>query len=193
MQGHIYFIMWISGAGKGLLRKNLEKQNIKNLIFLKSYVTRPMREGEIDGDIYHFISQWTFEQLVEKNEFLEYEFVHNMNYYGTKYADTIKNGIEKWKNVVKEIDILWLKNILTNHPELKKNITSIFLDISESILMKRIAKRWVYMSEEELQNRKESLVMEKVESQKYCNYIIDTSDNNPEKVLKEVLKIIQKK
>jgi len=49
------------------------------------------------------------------------------------------------------------------------------------------------MSEEELQNRKESLVMEKVESQKYCNYIIDTSDNNPEKVLKEVLKIIQKK
>jgi guanylate kinase len=30
-----------------------------------------------------------------KGKFLEYAIVHELNYYGTKYDDVIKNGIEK--------------------------------------------------------------------------------------------------
>jgi len=191
-KGHIYFIMWISGSGKWTLIENLKNQNIKWLYFLKSYVTRPMRTWEIDWNIYNFISNQEFQNSINKNEFLEYEYVHNLNYYWTKYSDTVENWIDKWKKVLKEIEIQGLKNIFKNYPGLKNNITSIFLDISEKILEKRINLRWENMSKEELQNRKNSLINEKVESKKHCDYIINTWNKKPDEVLKEVLDIINK-
>ncbi len=86
-KGHLYFIVGVTGSGKGTLRKNLEKQKIKNLEFLKSYVTRELRPGEINGDMYHFISKEEFESEIQKNNFLEYEINHKTAYYGTKKSE----------------------------------------------------------------------------------------------------------
>gem|GEM_PF-2182246 len=46
-----------------------------------------MRPGEIDGDIYHFISSEQFKKSIANDEFLEYEIVHKVAYYGTKKSD----------------------------------------------------------------------------------------------------------
>jgi len=191
-KGHIFFIMWVSGSGKWTLRKNLEWESLTDSKFLKSYVTRPMREWEVNGDMYNFISEKEFQEDIKKNEFLEYEKVHDLNYYGTKYRDAITEGIEVWKKVIKEVDMRGLKNIHKNHTELKEYITSIFLDISEEKLSERIEKRGAFMSEEELNQRKKSLWDEKRDSKIYCNYIIDTSFITPEEVLNKVLEIINK-
>ena len=191
-KGHIFFIMWVSGSGKWTLRKNLELESLTDSKFFKSYVTRPMREWEVNGDMYNFISEKEFQEDIKKNEFLEYEKVHDLNYYGTKYRDAITEGIEVWKKVIKEVDMRGLKNIHKNHPELKEYITSIFLDISEEKLSERIEKRGAFMSEEELNQRKKSLWDEKRDSKIYCNYIIDTSFITPEEVLNKVLEIINK-
>ncbi|MDQ7023175.1 MAG: hypothetical protein Q9M97_06665 [Candidatus Gracilibacteria bacterium] len=86
-KGKLYLILGTSGAGKGTLRKNLEKAELDNLEFIKSNVTRKMREGEVNGDIYNFISEESFKKMIENNEFLEYEYVHNHAYYGTKLVD----------------------------------------------------------------------------------------------------------
>ena len=58
--------MGVSGSGKGTLRTNLKNQNIKNLEFLKSYVTRDMRPGEENGDQYWFIEKSDFETAINK-------------------------------------------------------------------------------------------------------------------------------
>lgn len=185
----LILILGTSGAGKWTLRKNFEKANLDNLKFIKSYVTRDMRDWEINWDVYNFISQKKFEKMIENNEFLEYEFVHKKAYYWTRLKDVAK-WIKSWKKVMKEIDMEWLKNIYKNNPHLKENIITIFLNLSQEKFAERIKSRWVFMSEEEFKNRKESLVREVTDAKIYCDYIIDTSEKTPEKVFEEVLEII---
>ncbi len=192
-KGHLYLIMWTAGAGKGTLRKWLEALPDLWIEFAKSYVSRPMREGEIDGDIYHFISEEDFKEMIDAWDFLEYEVVHKTAYYGTKLSDVVDDWIEMWKKVMKEIDIEWLKNILSNNSQLRKSLTSIFLSLSPGKMSERIAARWATMTEEEYKNREESLIKEVWEAEEYCDYIIDTSTKTPEEVLAEALKIISKK
>ena len=191
-KGKIYFILWTSWAWKWTLRKKLENANIKDLEFVKSYVTRPMREWEINWDIYNFISKDNFKKMIKDNEFLEYELVHKKAYYGTRLKDVVENGIYAGKKVMKEIDMEWLKNIYKNNPQLKNNITTIFLNLNQEKFAERIKARWDIMSNEEFNNRKESLKKEVKEAKVYCDYIIDTSNKNPDEVLNEVLNILAK-
>lgn len=192
-KGQLFLIMWISGAWKWTLIENLKKQEKLNLSFMKSYVTRPIREWEINWNIYNFISLDEFKIWIEKWEFLEYELNHWLYYYWTKSIDVVENWINKWKKVLKEIDIKWLKNIFNNNPDLKKYITTIFLDISKELLIKRIKFRQPDISDRELNNRIESLDFEKKDSQIYCDYIIDTGNKNKEETLEIVLEIIKNK
>jgi guanylate kinase len=66
MLGHIYFIMGISGAGKGTLVKNIKDLSLDNLIFPLSYTTREKRVGEIEGDHYTFISRKDFIHFIDE-------------------------------------------------------------------------------------------------------------------------------
>ena len=191
-KGHIFFIMWISGAWKGTLIENLKKQEDVKLDFLSSYVTREIRAGEVDWNIYNFISRDEFTKSIDNGEFLEYKLVHKLNYYWTKREEIIDNGINLWKKIIKEIEVEGLKDIFLNNPDLKEYITTIFLDISKEILLERIEVRWAKMSEEELNNRLNSLENEKKDSQIYCDYIIDTSDKTKDETLEIVLNIIKK-
>ena len=191
-KGQLFFIMWTAWAWKWTLRKNLEKESDLWIEFVKSYVTRPMREWEIEGEHYHFITNEDFKGMISKNAFLEYEFVHNTAYYWTKLSDVIDDGIDLWKKVMKEIDMEWLKNIQTNHPELEDSITSIFLNLSPDKFKERIISRGATISDEEYNHRANSLIREIAEAKIHCDYIIDTSEKTPEEVFEEALKILKK-
>lgn len=186
---HIYFIMWISGAWKWTLINNLKKQNL-NLHIPLSYKTRKIRETEVNWIDAHFITNEEFYKSIKDWDFLEYAIVHETEHYWTKYIDVIENWIQKWKTVVKELDINWLKRLRKEKPNFDKNYTTIFLNIPVDILKKRIESRWALMSNKELQNRINSAIIEEKEAKKYCDYIIDATQS-PEKVLEEVLKIIR--
>lgn len=187
----LYLIMWTSWAGKWTLRKNLEKAKISDLEFIKSNVTRKMREWEVDWDVYNFISEESFKEMIKNDEFLEYEYVHNHAYYGTKLSD-VTNWIESWKKIMKEIDMQWLKNIFKNNPHLKEYITTIFLNLSQEKFAERISSRWATMTKEEFEKREKSLIREVEEAKKYCDYIVDTSDISPEEVFEDVMEILGK-
>jgi len=192
-KGHIFFVMGVSGAGKGTLIENLKRLEDLDVEFMRSYVTRPMRDWEVDGNIYNFVSLEDFKAWIEAWDFLEYELNHWLYYYWTKYSDVVTNWIDKWKKVLKEIEVKWLKNIYTNNPHFKKYITTIFLDISKEVLVERIKLRQANISDTELSNRIDSLSFEKKDSQIYCDHIIDTSVITPEETLKIVLDIIKSK
>lgn len=189
MKGHIYFIMWVSWAGKGTLIDNIKKQNLDLHIPL-SYKSRLPRDNEKNGIDSYFITKDAFVEAVEAWEFLEYAVVHNSDYYGTKFEDVIENGIEKWKVVMKELDMNGLEKLLSEKPDFSKNYTTIFLNIPSSILQERLESRWDRITWEYLKNRIESSINESQQATKLCDYVIDATQL-PEKVLEEVLTIIK--
>ena len=99
-KGHIFFISWVAWAGKGTVIKKLLEKKLANFELALSCKTRDFREGEQAWIDYNKLSVQEFQEAIDNNEFLEYNFVHNQNYYGTRYKDVIENGIEKWKIIL---------------------------------------------------------------------------------------------
>jgi len=61
-----------------------------------SYTTRAPRQGEVEGEAYHFVSNEVFEQMVAEDAFAEWAEVHG-NKYGTALRtleEARKNGID---------------------------------------------------------------------------------------------------
>ena len=79
--GKLFVISGASGVGKGTVLKGVMAQR-EDLSFSVSATTRAPRPGEVDGVHYYFISKEKFEEMIEKDEFLEYD-AHAANYYGT--------------------------------------------------------------------------------------------------------------
>ena len=127
----------VAGAGKDTIKKELIKR-MDNVESLPSYTSRPMREGDVEGGTYHFVSKEEFEQMVERKEFYEYD-VHHNHYYGTSKKllnDTINGG----KIIVKDIDVNGtehLKELLGQDTK----IVTIFLRVPKEELRKRLESR----------------------------------------------------
>lgn len=83
-----------SGSGKDTLLTEALKRipNLHKPIF---YTTRPMREGEVNGVNYNFVSKEEFEAKLLNNEFLE-AAVFN----GWGYASSLDNFDEQKVNIV---------------------------------------------------------------------------------------------
>jgi guanylate kinase len=99
--GQIFIISAPSGAGKtSLVKKICEKYDfIKPSI---SFTTRKIRDAEVDGIDYFFITKDEFEDKINKNEFLEYQNVYG-NYYGSS-LESVKKIINQGYDVLLEID-----------------------------------------------------------------------------------------
>lgn len=91
-----------SGVGKGTVCAKVFDSLI-DLEFSVSATTRKPREGEVDGVNYFYVSQDKFDQMIEKNEFLEYANVFD-NKYGTP-KEYVFNKLKSGKDVLLEIDV----------------------------------------------------------------------------------------
>jgi guanylate kinase len=74
-----------SGAGKTTLTRKL-RGKFPTLRFSVSHTTRKPRQNEQEGRDYHFIERKQFDELVEREAFLEHAVVHE-NCYGTSQAE----------------------------------------------------------------------------------------------------------
>ena len=153
--GAILVLSGPSGAGKSSLVAKIIDQ-IGPTYFSISTTTRPMREGEVEGIHYHFVSVEEFKREIEEEMFLEYAVVHG-NYYGTSLG-AVKNALKEGKLVIFDIDVQGhdavqnrLSDITTSVfittptlEELKRRLHSRSTD-SEEVIHKRIemAKREV--------------------------------------------------
>ena len=82
-----------SGVGKSSIFHGLLERDPK-ISACVTTTTRPKRKGESNGQAYHFISDVQFDKILQRNEFLEWAFVHGYRYGATKKAveDALKSG-----------------------------------------------------------------------------------------------------
>ena len=127
-----------SGAGKTTLVKSVLATYPDDFSFSVSACTRPMREGEIDGKDYYFISPEEFKARVARNEFIEYEEVYQNQFYGT-----LKSEVQRiWalgKIVLFDIDVKGAINLKKLFP---KEATTVFVKPpSVEVLLQRLQRR----------------------------------------------------
>ena len=117
---NFFVISGSSGSGKTTLLELLSRD--LNIDISVSCTTRKKRKYEIDGVHYLFVSKEKFEEMIDQEEFLEYENVHG-DLYGTP-LDTLKGYIEKDKSLFLELDVKGALSLKKIYPS---NTISIFL------------------------------------------------------------------
>ena len=125
-----------SGAGKTTLVKLLSES--RNFYTSISHTTRKPRNNEEDGKDYYFINNDQFQNLIKKEEFLEYANVFS-HLYGTTKTPVIKN-LENSKNVVFDIDWQGTEQIKKKNLEYKL-LTFFVLPPSKKALFNRLSNR----------------------------------------------------
>ncbi len=134
--GQVIVISSPSGGGKGSIIEGLLKNDNKTRVLSVSTTSRNMRDNDIPGVTYNFVTKEEFEKLIKENYFLEYT-EYAGNYYGTPKG-FIKEKLEKGIDVILEIEIEGASNIKKLIPE------AIFIFImppSLKVLINRLKKR----------------------------------------------------
>lgn len=119
MTNKLFVLIGKSGSGKDtVLEQLIHNYGYKKVI---SYTTRPMRDGEMDGINYHFVSDKVFKSMIETGEAIEYntfETSQGYCYYGT-HKDILKDlensnliCIKEPKGTQQLINVLGSKNVI---------------------------------------------------------------------------------
>jgi guanylate kinase len=135
MRGNLYVITGPSGVGKTTVAMELleRRSNLKKVV---TCTTRSIREGEVAGESYYFLSEEAFKNHIEQDEMFEWARVYE-TYYGSRKQD-VEDLLASGNDVLFVIDVQGAKTIREDHPE----ATILFLKAeSDQELMDRIVKR----------------------------------------------------
>jgi len=137
MKGKLVIFSAPSGAGKTTIVKHILSLDL-GLEFSVSATSRKIRNNEINGQDYYFLSPEEFVKKIDNHEFIEWEEVYTGQYYGT-----LKQEIERIRNagrhVVFDVDVVGGLNIKKLYGE---DALAIFvMSPSFSILEERLRNR----------------------------------------------------
>ena len=86
IMGKLFYIMGKSASGKDTIYQRLLRTPEFSLERLVIYTTRPIRDGELDGREYHFVTEEDFQKLKAEGKIIEdrgYETVYGLWRYFT--------------------------------------------------------------------------------------------------------------
>lgn len=142
-----------SGAGKSTLSRRLRDWD-NTIEFSVSATTRAPREGEVDGQDYHFMRDQRFRQYIDDGFMLEYAQVFG-NFYGTPRLP-VEMAIDDGRDVLFDID--WQGAQQIQNSALGSLVLSIFIlppsiaelrrrlenrgQDSAEVIAKRMQKSW---------------------------------------------------
>lgn len=181
---NIFIISGPSGVGEDSIIEGLRKYF--EIERVKTTTTRPMRDGESDGNPYYFISRKEFEKRIKENKMAEYAEEYNGNLYGvtTFELDRVaKSGrIGIWK-----IEYKGAITAKQKYPEIK----SIYIAApSLEILKQRILRRDPTVSEEYLRERME-YTKEWIKHEDIYDYKVVNEEGRLEEAINKVSEIIR--
>lgn len=137
-----------SGAGKTVIFKNVLARHAEQIALSVSATTRSKREGEVDGEQYHFLTLEQFQEKIHNGEFLEYEEVYPGGFYGTLKSE-VERIVNSGKLPLLELDVNGALAIKKMYPDaLIIFIAPPSIEILEERLRKRNSE-----TEEKLQER----------------------------------------
>ena len=113
-RGSLIVLSGFAGVGKGTVLKTLFETQ-EGYAYSVSATTRKPRPGEVDGVHYFFTSKDHFEEMIEKDELLEYA-CYVGNYYGTPKA-YVEQKLEEGFDVILEIEVQGALNIKKKVPD----------------------------------------------------------------------------
>lgn len=167
-KGGVFIISGPSGSGKDTVLAELFR-NKPDLLFSISSITRPMRQGEKEGEKYNFISKEKFLYMIENDMLLEHN-VFVENYYGTP-REPVEKAVSEGKDIIIEVDVNGAAQIREKLPE----AVSIFIMPPSFDELKRRLKGRGTESEELIEKRLNSALGEIKRAAEY-DYII-VNDN----------------
>ena len=179
--GYLIIVSGPSGSGKSTITKSLLEQ-VKNLDFSISCTTRQKRTNELEGEDYRFVTKDIFQKMIQENQFLEHETVHN-ELYGTP-INPIKESVEFGHSVLLDIDVKGASSIMnTNHFD----CCSIFIKTpSIEILKERLFAR-NDLSTDKIESRVEEARNELKKSTYFDHLVINDSLDETISEVKRIL------
>lgn len=163
-----------SASGKTTIEKELYNRGFERII---SYTTRPMRQGEIDGYDYHFVSEEYFKEKLQNNYFAEHTNYRGWN-YGIAKDDCFDNRIV----TVEPVGFRMLKKV----PNL--NIQSIFIKAPERSRLIRMAKRGDDITEIFRRIFSDQGGFNGIENE--VDHVVENLDNEIDQAINNILEII---
>lgn len=138
----IIYIMGKSSSGKDTIYNVLkQKLNVNTYVM---YTTRPMREEEVDGETYIFISQDEMQQYIEGKK--EYEVIESRTYqtiHGPWTYATIRDNqfeIEKDMLMLGTLEsYIKVKKFFENNKKVK--LIPIYIEVPDNVRLKRAIER----------------------------------------------------
>lgn len=104
-----------TAVGKGTVSRFI-RENFPQVWLSVSATTRAPRPGEIEGEHYFFTSAEQFDELVARDQMLEWAVVHGVNRYGTR-RDTVTAAVDQGQKVLLEIDLQGARQVREAMPE----------------------------------------------------------------------------
>ncbi len=174
----------VAGAGKDTVKREV----VKRLSYVETFPTvtsRPMRNGDIPGVTYIFVTEEKFKEMIANDELYEYD-VHHNNYYGVA-KKPLQEKTSNGKVAIRDVDVNGTESLVKKLGKEMKIIT-IFLRVSKEELRRRLESRIDKPSKEEIELRLSRFEYEESKSGQY-DYIIENI--NQEETIQKVIQIIK--
>lgn len=169
-RGMLIVVSSPSGGGKGTLIDRVLK-TVPGVGYSVSYTTRAPRATEQNGREYFFVDRPTFEQMIERAEFLECANVYG-HLYGTSKSQ-VEHERAAGRDIILEIDVQGADSIRRAIPD---GVSVFILPPSFELLRQRLLARGTD-SPADLEKRLRGAPAE-VEQYEYFQYVILNDDIN---------------
>ncbi|MGD1044918.1 MAG: guanylate kinase [Bacteroidota bacterium] len=180
--GKLIVIAAPSGCGKTTIAKAiLEKHSA--IFFSISATTRPIRNGEINGKDYFFLTKAEFEERIRIGDLVEWEEIYG-NYYGTLKCE-INRALQQGHMMLFDVDVKGALSIRRHFPN--DSILIFIKPPSFEVLKKRLENRNTE-NLETLKRRLERVPMEMEQGQQFDFQVVN---DDLQKAINEVDEIVQ--
>jgi guanylate kinase len=167
-EGMLILFSGPSGVGKDTVLDIVLNKD-KNLQKSISLTTRGIRENEVDGKDYYFISSDKFEDMISKGQVLEYA-KYGSNFYGTPKAP-IDQWLGEGKTVILKIEVQGASKIKELYPD---SVSIFVLPPSMEELENRLRSRGTE-SEDDIKKRLD-IAKGEVERSKDYDFLVINDD-----------------